>query len=212
MFPKPLYATFICGLICGLHLWAQIYTLGGTIWPLLGWSFDKNTFGKDNKENNVTDKIEQLWDMMDDAKICMVTTMDNGVMRSRPMVAYIDKDAQTIAFLTDRTSAKIEELHQDKDIALSFVNTDDMEFVSLSGKGHVSTDRGLIKDMWGPYADVFFGGDADTADVAVISVKPEQAEYWDSEDGKLKLAYEMTKAYFTDEGPDIGDNAKLILA
>ncbi|MFD0916494.1 pyridoxamine 5'-phosphate oxidase family protein [Pseudahrensia aquimaris] len=156
--------------------------------------------------------IDKLWDMISKPTACMVTTVDDGVLRSRPMAPYIDKKARTIRFITDRTSAKVEELHHDRDLALNFVNEDAMQYVSISGRGEVSADRGLITEMWGPYCDVFFGGDPKTADVVVITVKPDQAEFWDNDKGSIAMAYSFAKAYFTDEGPDLGDNAKLDMA
>ncbi|MEM8750664.1 MAG: pyridoxamine 5'-phosphate oxidase family protein [Pseudomonadota bacterium] len=157
----------------------------------------------------MSDKQENLWNMIDDQMVCMVTTNDNGVLRSRPMAPFIDKDKKTIRFMTDRTSGKVEELHHDSDLVLNFMNDDKLQYVSISGRGKVTTDRAMIKQMWGPYCDIWFTGDADTADVAVVLVEPTQAEYWDDNTGKIKMAYEMSKAYFSDEAPDLGENAKL---
>ena len=152
---------------------------------------------------------DRLWDMIERPTACMVTTIDNGLLRSRPMAPYIDKQARTIRFVTDRTSPKVEELHHNRPLVLNFVNEDKMQYVSISGRGEVSADRELIKGMWGPYCDVFFGGDAETADVAVITVKPEQAEFWDNDKGSVAMAFSLARAYFSDDGPDLGDNEKL---
>ena len=157
----------------------------------------------------MTDKQDQFWDIISEATNCMVTTNDEGVLRSRPMAAYVNKGHKVIRFLTDRGAAKVEELHHDRDVNVSFVNNDDHRYASVSGRASVTTDRSLVKELWGPAAEIWFEGDADTADVAVITVVPEQAEYWDADSGKIKAAYELTKAYFTDETPDIGENAKL---
>lgn len=160
----------------------------------------------------MTKEHNKFWTMIERPTACMVTTIDNGMLRSRPMAPYIDKENQTIRFITDRTSAKIEELHHNRPLALNFVNESDMQYVSISGRGEVSTDRGLIKEMWGPYCDIFFGGKPETADVAVITVKPEQAEYWDSKSGKMAQVFSLARAYFTDETPDLGEYEKLRMA
>ncbi len=152
---------------------------------------------------------EKFWSLIDDMNVCMVTTHDGGVLRSRPMAPYVDQDHKVIRFMTDRSSAKVEELHHDKDLALSFADNDDYRFASVSGRGQVSTNRAMIKDLWGPACDIWFEGDADTADVAVITVQPEQAEFWDSDSGKIKTAFEIAKAYFTDDVPDLDGNAKI---
>lgn len=159
----------------------------------------------------MTDQTERFWDILEGMSVCMVTTQDGDVMRSRPMAPYISKLDRTIAFITDGDSAKIYELRADQDISLSFADTDKMLFASVSGKGRISRDRDRIREMWGPYCEVFFGDDPDTADVAIITVEATQAEYWDNDKGRLAMAVEMTRAYFSDDGPNLGENAKLDL-
>ncbi|UWR24455.1 pyridoxamine 5'-phosphate oxidase family protein [Sulfitobacter sp. S190] len=157
----------------------------------------------------MTEEHERLWEIISDMPACMVTTQDGDVMRARPMATFIDKDARTIRFVTDNGSAKLSELADDHDLCLTFADTKSMLYASVSGKGKVSRDRDLIRKLWGPYCDVFFPGGADEADVAVITVVPTQAEYWDNDKNSVAMAYEMVKAYFSDDGPDLGGNAKL---
>ena len=159
----------------------------------------------------MTGDTEKFWVILADMTVCMVTTRDGDVLRSRPMAPYIDAEKRTIRFMTDSDSAKLIELSDNSDMALNFADQKKMIFVSVSAKGVISRDRDLIKDMWGPYAEVFFGSDPETADVAIIKAVPVQAEYWDNSGGMLKLAAEMTRAYFSDDGPNLGENAKLDL-
>ena len=86
-----------------------------------------------------------------------------------------------------------------------------MLFASVSGKGKLIRNRAMIHKMWGPYCEVFFGSDPATADVVVIEVTPTQAEYWDNDKGKANMAVELARAYFSDDGPNLGANAKLDL-
>ena len=65
----------------------------------------------------MTNDKEQFWDIISELSVCMVTTRDKGVMRSRPMAPYVDKNARTIQFMTDGNSAKVFELDVDQDIA-----------------------------------------------------------------------------------------------
>lgn len=151
----------------------------------------------------------QLWEILEAVGERMVTTKDGDVMRSRPMVPLIDKDARTIRFMTDDESAKVFELNTDTDIALSFADTDKMLFASVSGHGRVSSDQGQISEMWGPYAEVFFGSGPENADVAIVTIDPVQAEFWNNRTGKVAMAFEMARAYFSEDGPNLGANAKL---
>lgn len=157
----------------------------------------------------MTTQQDTLWDLIEDIELCMVTTQDGAHLRSRPMAAKINEDARTIHFLTDPASGKTIEIAKDRQVNLAFADTDDHAYASISGRATVSTDRVLIKSLWDDGTAMWFEGDADTADVAVITIHPEQAEYWCVDKGKLQLAYEFAKAYFTDDTPDIGVNVKL---
>lgn len=157
----------------------------------------------------MTQEHDHFWDIIADIPVCMVTTYDDGYIRARPMAPFIDKDARLIQFVTDDGSEKIEELLLNSDLCLSFSDTKLKRFASVSGRARLSEDKALIKKLWGPYCEVFFPGGPES--VSVITVDATRAEYWDDDKGNLRMAYEVTKAYFTDQGPDLGDNAKLDL-
>lgn len=157
----------------------------------------------------MTQEHQQFWETIADIPVCMVTTTDDTILRARPMAPFVDKDARTIRFLTDDDSAKITEILVDRDIGLSFTDAKGMRFASVSGRAAVSEDETVIRELWGPYCEVFFPDGPDS--VSVITVSPSHAEYWDNSKGKLATAVEITKAYFSDQGPELGENAKIKL-
>jgi general stress protein 26 len=154
---------------------------------------------------------QQLWDMIKDFHVCMATTHDGATLRSRPMAPRVDKEEGVIRFLTKADSAKVGEVNADHDINLAFSAPKDMDFVSVSGTATISTDRRLIKELWNSYADAWFDGGPESADVAVVTVRPSQAELWDGESSKLKTLWEIAKAKATDRKPDLGENKKVLL-
>ncbi|MGB5864876.1 MAG: pyridoxamine 5'-phosphate oxidase family protein [Sulfitobacter sp.] len=157
----------------------------------------------------MTNEHDQFWDIIAGIPACMVTTEDGAYIRARPMAPFVDKKARTIQFVTDEDSAKIEEMLLDRSICLSFADTKAMQFASVSGTAHISDNEAVIEKLWGSYCDVFFPGGRDS--VSVITLDASRAEYWDNDKNKLLLAKEITKAYFGDHGPDLGENAKLEL-
>ena len=152
-----------------------------------------------------------LWDLLKDAGFGMLITQDGETIRSRPMDANIDAEAGLIHFMTKRTAAKVEELHHDRDIAVAFANGSDGTYISVSGRGTVSTNMELIEKCWDAGAEAWFGDGNGKSDVAVITLHPTQAEYWDNDQSLLVSAYEFGKGYFTNEAPDMGENAKVKL-
>lgn len=154
---------------------------------------------------------KELWDMLDDFHVCMATTRDNDVLRSRPMAPVVDAEEGVIRFLSAAHSPKIGEIDAEHDINLSFADADSMTFVSISGHAAISRDRATIRELWSPYADAWFEGDAETADVVVLTVRPTEAQYWDGNSSKVARILEIAKAKMTGSRPDMGDNAKLNL-
>ena len=152
---------------------------------------------------------DHFWDLIADMPACMLVTTDESVLRARPLAPFIDKQSRTIQFVTDDDSAKVEELLSHGSLCLTFADTKDMKFASVSGRGQITQDRSLIDRLWGPYCEAFFSDGRNS--VAVITVKASQAEYWDNDKGNLSIAFKVAKAYFGDEGPDLGENAKLDL-
>lgn len=157
----------------------------------------------------MSEQHDRFWEIIADMRSCMLVTTDESVLRARPLAPLIDKNTKTIQFVTDDDSAKIDELLKSHSLCLTFTDSDKMVYASVSGQGTITADRALIDKLWGPYCEVFFPGGRDS--VAVITVHASQAEYWDNDKGKLSMVFEMTKAYFRDEGPDLGENAKLKL-
>lgn len=157
----------------------------------------------------MTQEHDQFWNIISDMPACMLVTEDENVLRARPLAPFVDKQTRTIQFITDDDSAKVEELLKNRELCLTFADTKNMQFASVSGRGQMTQDRDLIDKLWGPYSEAFFPDGRES--VVIITVEASHAEYWDNDKGKLSTAYEVAKAYFGDEGPDLGENAKLDL-
>ena len=113
-----------------------------------------------------------VWKLLNKFSTCMVTTHDGKKLHSRPMAPHFEEKEERIRFLTEAGSPKTSEIANDHAVNLAFADEKSMTFVSLSGRATVSHDRALIRELWNAYADSWFEGDADTANVAVITVRP----------------------------------------
>ena len=54
--------------------------------------------------------VDRVWDVIEKAGICMMTTRFDGGMRARPMEARPDKEEGVIWFLTDHRGLKDDEI------------------------------------------------------------------------------------------------------
>jgi general stress protein 26 len=92
--------------------------------------------------------IDRVWDVVDKAGICMMTTQFNGGMRARPMEARPDKDTGVIWFLTDHRGLKDDEINATPAVCLTFVYEKEKVYLSLTGEAFVAHDPDRARALW----------------------------------------------------------------
>ncbi|WP_062227019.1 pyridoxamine 5'-phosphate oxidase family protein [Aureimonas frigidaquae] len=152
----------------------------------------------------------QFWDMIEKFDTAMVVTRDGQELRARPMALKLSSARDLLLFITDLDSHKVDEIEADDRVALSF--TRHGEYVSVSGRARVSTDKALIDDAWDAEAEAWMPQGKDGPGVAVLAIEPTQAEIWDVNTSKVRQAYEFARAYLGGKDrPDVSHNEKLDL-
>jgi len=159
-----------------------------------------------------SDRIEDLFEIINDLEIGMLVSENGNELRSRPMKAFVDQKALNIWFLTKTASAKVQEITKDQDVNISFACPKTQNYVSVSGRANLSRDQAKIDEMWSDKMSVWFNCDKTDPTVSAICVTPSLAEYWDGESNTIKRTWEILKAKATDTKPDLGDNEKVHLA
>ena len=161
--------------------------------------------------NNKKEAIEKLNELMKDIKTAMLTTIDGGVLRSRPMATQeIDEDA-TLWFLTGATTHKDDEIKKDSRVNVSYAAPDDNTYVSVSGTGEIMRDQTKIDELWSPFHKAWFPEGKEDPNIRVLKVNVEQAEYWDSPSSTFVQVAGFLKALATGERADGGENEKINL-
>ena len=153
--------------------------------------------------------IDRTWELMKKIGFAMMVTRDGEKLRARPMAAYLDRDANTIFFLTDARRHKDDEIVANPHINLSFADAGDMKFVSVSGTAVVSNDRAKIKELFNTPAKAWWDS-AEDPNIRVLKFTPEEAEYWDSP-GTVISYVKMAAAAVTNTRPDLGTNRKVAI-
>jgi len=151
-----------------------------------------------------------IWNMIKDIKVGMLVTKekDNESLRARPMQLVQEEYDGTLYFYTSKKSEKVFEIDQDRDVCISFSEPKDNVHVSLTGKAKLSDDKELIDRYWNSYVAAWFEGGRDDDDLAVLEVKINRGEHWDSNESKLFQLFEVAKANLTDATPNIGEHDK----
>jgi len=152
----------------------------------------------------------KVWDMIKDIRISLMVTHDyEGQLRSRPMAAQQEDFDGELWFFTSEQSGKIEELEANPQVLLGYADTSSQNYVSITGTAEIVRDQAKVKQLWTEMLRTWFPKGHDDPDIALIKVKAEHAEYWDSASSMMVHAYGYVKARLTGEAPDPGEHGSV---
>ena len=156
---------------------------------------------------------EKLREMIKDIDLCMLTTIDESDdLHSRPMSLNSDVDEHgTLWFFTSSNSHKASEIERTPNVNVSFIDTRQQRYVSVSGMAELVHDREKIKQLWKPVLKAWFPDGPDQSDVALLKVNIRKAEYWDGPSSTVAQALSFVSAIVTGKQVEFGENKKLNL-
>lgn len=162
-------------------------------------------------ENTRRESIEKLQALVKDIDFCMLTTINGGHLRSRPMSTQeLDENGELWFFTSDQTH-KVDEIERDNRINAAYSNPDDNVYVSVSGRGVIVKDRQKIEELWNPILKAWFPDGLEDPTLCLLKVSIEEAEYWDSPNSKFVQIVGFVKALVTGQQADGGDYGKITL-
>lgn len=162
-------------------------------------------------ENTTAD----LWKMIKGIRFGMFITKSHegahqGHLHSRPMTTQSkDLSDGTLWFFMSRNSGPVADLLADPVVNLSYADTDEDTYVSVSGKARVVPDVGKARELWNKPADAWFPGGPEDPDLALVAVSIEHAHYWDVKENKLTQLLVMAKAALTGKEPKLGESVEV---
>lgn len=135
--------------------------------------------------------VSRVWDIVEKARVGMLTTQFGGGLRARPLEARVDRDAGIIWFLTDVRGAKDDEIDAAHDIALVFIVECDHAYLSITGRAFVARDTARAKAIWRKTDDDWFADGPDDPNVRVLRIEPFTAELWGGPSNATVAAFEF---------------------
>lgn len=159
------------------------------------------------------DETKTVMDLIKGMYIGMLSTRGpDGKFRSRPMAVSDTEVEGKLFFLTGEGSGKVHDLESDNEAVVTFADTHKSSYVALRGTAEISQDRAAIKEHWSEPARAWFPKGVDDPNIALITFKIEEAEYWDTPSGKMVMIFGYAKAMLTGEPPkNVGDHGKVEL-
>ncbi len=137
---------------------------------------------------------------------------DGAPLHARPMAYRKVEDDGDLWFFTKRQSRKIEELGAEPRVLVSFADPRRQVFVSITGRAAVVGDRAKVKALWNEVYRAWFPGGPEDADVVLIRVEAENAEYWDTPTSAMVYAFGYVKALVTGKPARAGEIGTVDLA
>ncbi len=126
--------------------------------------------------------IEKIRELVKVAKTCFFCTERavGGSTGARPMSVQQVDDAGRLWFLSASDSHTNAEIAAEPMVRLFFQGSPHSDFLELSGKATISTDRQKIEELWEPIVKTWFTEGVDDPRITVIQVAPDQGYYWDT--------------------------------
>ncbi len=165
--------------------------------------------------NNETSKgtLDELFEHIEDIEIAMFTTRRaDGALLSRPMANQVRADGADLWFVTDKRSAKLDEIRNDAHVCLSYYRDRTREWVSVSGRARITDDRAKIAELYRPDWRAWFGdeggekdGTADDPRLMLIGVDIDFAQYLEINKPQPVVLFEVVKGMITGKRPDVGE-------
>ncbi len=162
-------------------------------------------------EDRKLESIEKFKKLTEGIDFCMLTTINGGQLRSRPMSTQEMDENGDLWFFTSDATHKIDEIEADNRINVAYAKPDDNTYVSVSGGGQISKDREKIEKLWNPILKAWFPEGLDDPHLCLLKVSVEEAEYWDSPNSKIVQLYGFVKAMVTGEPAKGGEHGKVNL-
>lgn len=152
---------------------------------------------------------DKIWSLIKGIKVGMVVTHGEELMHGRPMHLVQDSLDGALWFYTSDHSGKVEELHHDRDVCVTFADHGQETYVSLTGVSSITRDRAMIDKYWNPFVSAYFPGGKDDPSLCMMRIDLNAAEYWDTNSSRMVQLFKFAKANITREPPHMGDHRKV---
>ncbi|KAL8675465.1 MAG: hypothetical protein Q9168_000166 [Polycauliona sp. 1 TL-2023] len=164
------------------------------------------------------EQFKDLYKIVDGLKGGLLTTIRPGVGPTSRAMAVAKRVGPDFLFLANNHSEKFKDLKNDKTAQVTFQNSSDMSWVSVTGEAvTTSNDDPRIKQVYSKGVNAWFGdlgdgvhtGMPEDPRMTLIEVKANHITYWKSTSTFPGFIKEVAQASMTGQVADTGINRKL---
>lgn len=156
-------------------------------------SINKNQPEKNHANISGQEAVERIKKMVEGSESCFFCTATKtpGSSGTRPMAVQQVDDEGHLWFLSAKDSHKNLEIAEHSKVDLFFQGSKHSEFLHLTGRASLSSNRAKIKELWKPLMKTWFTEGMDDPRISVIEVTPSEGYYWDNKHGDLVAGLKM---------------------
>lgn len=160
-------------------------------------------------ENQTYPDLQKISDLIQGMHVAMLTSIDaDDRLVSRPM-SVLKMDGQGVFWLfADTNSTTVNQLDR---VNLSFTDGEVSTYVSIAGHGEVSNERSLVHELWSPLMRPWFPDGEESPNLALLKIKPQTVEYWDSGHGKMVRMFALAASAIAHKPLGMGDHGTIDL-
>lgn len=145
-------------------------------------------------------KFKDFYSIADEVKTTLFSTYRNGVGPVARSMAVSKRSGPDFLFLANANSTKFKDLDKNKEVNLSFRNSKNEDWISVTGEAvKTTTDDPRIKEIYSKGVSAWFGdvgdgvhtGGPEDPRMELIEVQSKYVAYYKSQVGALGMAKEI---------------------
>jgi general stress protein 26 len=139
-------------------------------------------------------ELSQVLSLVEAIRIAFLITMSHeGEFHARPVQTLgVERDGM-LAFFTDVSSEKAEELLQDVRVGLVYADPSEDRYVAIRGVGRISRDPQRARQLWSLDQLAYYPQGPEDDRLGLLTVQIEHAEYWLAP-GRVSYLFAAVKA------------------
>ena len=143
--------------------------------------------------------IEKIAELNKEVKFAMMTTVTHeGHLHECPMTtSETDLAAKEIWFIGDKKTETVADIKNNPQVNLSYACQEGKDYVSINGTAELVDDAAKLDELWSPVYNAFYEHGKEDANIQLIKVIPNGAEYWLSGNTMVNM-FKMTVAAVQD--------------
>lgn len=154
--------------------------------------------------------LKKLKELAEDIRVCMFCTKTGQIpFDTRPMGTQQVDENGNFWFFSAAASHKNHEIKENEQVQLIYSKAADSHFLAVSGTATISRDKKKIDELWNKLAEAWFKEGKDDPNLTLICVKPDNAYYWDTLNGKMITLIKIAISAVSGKQMDGGVEGKL---